>query len=238
MVQFRTAKLLSTIFTPDFSLSDRFSVIRLFKDLSGNRFDGELLSLPVPSEAPAEIPRIVMQSKDGNWKLEISLERTNLMYLLSKERDGTAPSIPDFGVMAEELFCQYVLRTGIRVQRLAFVTERFTEIDDKSPAEFIADTYCRENYLKAPFNNVQSFELHALKKYRFMNFNLNSWVRLKSAELIMKSKLPIFLVINDVNTLSKQEQPDISFSEDDMKRFFIEVPGHVDEILSLYLKKD
>ena len=226
---------MAAIFTPEFAFGDNLFLINLFNELSEGKFNGEFISVPIPQDAPAELPRIILNSKDGLWKLEVSLMRTNLIFLKPSLDLVTDNDAIEFNTFAKKVFYNYKKKTKIRIQRLAYVTERVTKISGKSPAQYIADKFCKDNYLKAPFNGTQSFELHSLKKYKFERFDLNSWVRLKSTNLLDKNRTPVLLVVNDINTLALQEAPDNTFSLKDIQRFYNKIPDNLDSILKLYL---
>jgi len=234
MVEFTPIKLMAVIFTPEFAFGDKLPLVNLLNNLSNNKFDGDFISVPIPAEAPVEFPRIMMTSKDGLWKLEVSLERTNLIFLKPNLQSIVDPDAIDFSNYAKRIFCEYKKKTKIRIQRLAYVTERVTKIPDKSPAQFIADRYCKDEYLKAPFNRTQSFEIHSFKKYNFERFELNSWVRLKSINIADEEPVPVLLTVNDINTVAIQEAPEVSFSFWDIQRFFKKIPHHLESILKLY----
>jgi len=236
MIKFTPVKLMAAIFTPGFSYSSGISLLNLFQEISGNKFDGEIFSAPIPHNAPHEIPRFVLKSQDGFWKLEVSLERTNLIYIHPELSPIIDPHAFDFKNYAKKFFREYKKKTKIRIQRLAFVVERASKILEETPAQFIADTFCKDEYLKEPFNRTSSFELHSLKQYKHKKFNLNSWVRLKSANLVDESKTPILLVISDINTLSIQEASENNFDLKDIDRFFKFIPDELERILSLYFK--
>ncbi|MFQ6120052.1 MAG: hypothetical protein ACE5KE_09220 [Methanosarcinales archaeon] len=114
---------------------------------------------------------------------------------------------------------------------MAFVTERYSEIKDNIPSQFIANKFCKEKYLNKIFDRTDAFEIHSLKKYKYEGFNINSWVRLKSSNLADEIKTPILLVVNDINTYSESE---INFNEEDIVRFFKNIPNHLESILKLY----
>jgi hypothetical protein len=232
--QFDMLKLMGSIFTPDFSFSDSLGLVNLFQELSERRFDGELFSAPIPQGAPAEIPRIILSSGDKSWKLEVSLERTNIVFQQLADFSISPPEIQEFTKFVGDVFKSYKNKTGIRVQRLALVTERCLKMPEESPPQFIAAKYCKKQYLKAPFNNPSAFELHSLKTYGWEVFQINSWVRLKSTILSNPEKTPILSVINDLNTLSKELAASESFGEQDIDRFFRNLPSHLNEILGLY----
>jgi hypothetical protein len=122
------------------------------------------------------------------------------------------------------------------VQRVAFVTERSTIRDDA--LTYVLDRFCnKEQTTKGqPFFNAKRFEIHSLKKYDWESFNLNSWVRMKFAPIKIDGgeTAPAILVVNDLNTFSFEEDPEASFSEDEIKRFYEKIPRHLGEILKLY----
>jgi len=232
--QFKMLKIMGSIFTPDFYLGDSVSLLNLFQELSKGRFDGELFSAPIPQDAPAEIPRMILSSKDKAWKLEVSLERTNIVFRQLADGSISPPETQNFANFVSDIFKSYKKKTAIRVQRIALVTERYLEMPEKSPPQFIAATYCKGQYLKAPFNNPNAFELHSLKTYEWKGFQINSWVRLRSAKLSDTAQTAILLVVNDLNTPSKEFAASESFVEQDIERFFNNTPDHVNEILDLY----
>lgn len=237
MISFTTIKLMASIFTPEFTIGDKLSRINFFKQRSNNKFDGDFFSVPIPQDAPAEIPRIILNSEDNSWKLEISLQRTNLIFLKPNLLEIEDPDALNFSKFAQELFYSYKTDTDVKIQRLAYITERASVIEDKSPSQYIADKYCKDKYLEEPFNNAKQFELHSLKKYHFEGFNINSWVRLKSANLLDEQKTPIVQIINDINTLSVQEDPEANFTADNLSGFLDKIPGHLESILDLYFKE-
>lgn len=231
MLDFKFIKLMGVIFTPEFAIGNKLLIADIFQDLSGGKFDGELISMPMPQNAPPEIPRIVLNSQDGTWKLEVSLERTNIIFFKPLNLFVDVPDINAFGKFVQDLFKAYKIKTQIKVQRLAFVTERYCEIKDNTPSQFIASRYCKEEYLQNIFHNPDAFELHTLKKYQYEGFHINSWVRLKSSNLADDVKTPILLLINDINTFS---EPIVNYSESDIERFFNLIPKHLEDVIKLY----
>lgn len=231
MLGFKFIKLMGVIFTPEFAIGNKLLIADIFQDISGGKFDGELISMPIPQNAPSDIPRIILNSQDGTWKLEVSLERTNIIFFKPLNLSVPVPNINDFGEFVKDLFKSYKLKTQINVQRLAFITDRFCEIKDITPSQFIATRYCKEEYLQNIFNNPDAFELHTLKKYQYEGFNINSWVRVKSSNLADDAKTPILLLVNDINTFS---EPIVSYSESDIESFFKIIPAHLEDVIELY----
>ena len=72
---------MASIFTPEFAFRNTAAIVSHFQEISNNLFDGEMFSFPMGQNAPPEIPRLILSSKNGTWKLELSIQRTNFIYL-------------------------------------------------------------------------------------------------------------------------------------------------------------
>lgn len=231
MLNFRLVKVLSSVFTPDLAVTKAVKFLEVVNELLGDRLDGEPTILPIPQDAPGDIPRIQLASADKMWAMEISLHRTNLHYQPPFSA-GESMDSGEFGLIASEFFSNYQRMLDLRVQRLGFVTERVCP--EENAAGIIADRFCRKEYLGAgaPFVRLRGFEVHSLKGYDWKNFTLNSWVRFKSG--IHKKHGPFVSLQNDLNTTPYQEDPDREFTPEDVIRFFERIPHHLNEILGLY----
>jgi len=238
MLEFEMVKLMASVFTPDFSIGNKLLLINQFQELSGQKFDGEFSSGQIPQEAPAEIPRIILKSKDNCWIMEISLQRTNLVFLKPLASPLKAPNIEEFGNFATKIFANYKSQTKIKIQRLSLVTDRYFKIEKTSPSHFLATKFCKDMYLEKdqPFDRPNGFEIHSLKKYEREGFKVNSWIRLKSANLLDSAKTPILGAVNDINTLSMDEEPNTDFDDEDIDRFYKYFPQHLESIIDLYFK--
>ena len=125
-------------------------------------------------------------------------------------------------------------KTGADCVRLAVVLERYCP--RKEPAKDIAIHFCRENYIKAPFDRPSSFELHSLKKYEFIkSFDVNSWMRIKSGRVQFEKGVfrPVIIAHQDINTLPELMDKKV-YKDDDISKFFDNVSNELDEILKLY----
>ena len=228
MLSFETSRLMAVIFTPNFIISDKLVLANKFKEISENKFDGELISLPVPPNAPPGLPRLTLISHDGIWKIEVSLERTNLIFNRPLGITSEIPSIYDFGNFADQFFCAYKKYDNINIQRLALVSETFSILKEETPAHFIASKFLKnENFL-----NSNTLEIHSHKRYKIDSFNINSWIHFKTANLANKERTPILLFENDINTLP--ENKDTNFSESEIKKYFVTIPKHFNEISTLF----
>ena len=63
------ASIQSTIFTPGFSFNSSL-VLRRLLEIESDLFDGAPTVLPIPEDAPREIPRITLQSSNRSFKID------------------------------------------------------------------------------------------------------------------------------------------------------------------------
>jgi len=236
MLDLTVYKLLAAFFTPEFTISNSLKIANLVADLLGEYIGEEPAILPVPKNTPPDIPRIIFSSSDKKWALNVSPERTNFFFNISPASTKKEINADEFSSIASEFFVNYQKKLDLRVQRIAFVTERSTIREDA--LTYILDRFSnKEQTTKGQaFYNAKRFEIHSLKKYEWEGFNLNSWVRMKFAPIKIKDGEtgPALLIINDLNTQSMDEAPEVAFSSDEIKTFFKEIPQHLSKILKLY----
>jgi len=238
MLDFRISKLLSTVFTPELNITNSLKFANSAIDIIGTRLDGDQSILPIPEEAPLDIPRIQLYSSDKSLELNISPKRTNLFYYSPFDLDAETINLEEFCSISSEFFCKFQKKLELMVQRLAVVTERV--LPNENAPDYIRDKYCKEEYKKkgTAFSNVKGFEIHSLKKYPWEGFQLNSWVRIRSTQYNPQEPIPAILVINDLNTLSQEEDPDKVFSHNDVYNYFEKIPHHLNGILNKYFSED
>lgn len=230
-----TSHVQNTLFTPGFSFITHKILVELLQIRPG-MFDGDPVALPLPSDAPPELPRIILQDKTGSLKLEVSPLRINFHRIKINKDDNI--NINDFILLAAGILKDYLEKTGAKCGRIATVLKRFSLKDD--PSREIANHFCKEKFLEMPFNRPASFELHARKRYKFSeSFEVNSWVRVKSGNVQYPStpSLPIVLVEQDINTISEVMEVK-QYTQDEISSFFRLVFAELNDILQLYFPEN
>jgi hypothetical protein len=236
MPKFTVVKVLVAIFTPDFNISNSLKIANVAFNLMGDRLDGEPTILPIPQDAPADIPRVTLQSSDKLLSLSIAPSRTNLMFSIPLESVVDAIDYSSYYSKMSKFLVEFSAKLDLKVQRLGYVSDRL--IIEDNALFLIMERFCNKDQIikGRPFYNPKRFEIHSLKKYDWDGFQLNSWVRLKFLPIKLKDEetKPALLVQNDLNTLSYGEDPGAEFKAKDIEKYFDNIPSHLEQILNLY----
>lgn len=229
-----TSSIQTTLFTPSYVFSTS-EVLKRVIQIEQDMFDGGPIVLPLPDDAPHEIPRITLENQDKTLKLEVAPARVDFFRSKSKEEDKIIPN--DFVGMAAPFLTKLLETIGAKCGRMAAVINRSCRRDN--PGEEIALHFCKENFLGAPFDPPSAFELHSLKKYEFMeSLQVNSWVRIRSGVVQPENSVshPVVIAHQDINTLAELMGARI-FTSEEISAFYGKVCEEFDNILKLYFPK-
>jgi len=228
---FGLASCQATVFTPDGGFSAS-KIMKEFYPRHESRFNANPTVLPVPEDAPLEIPRIILEGTSHEWRCQLSPARADVIW---RRTQSTAiqVSLSEFFLEAGKILLQYTGLLNTRIGRVSGLTTRFSE--HETPGLFLARHFCKERWDTAPFNRPENFELHAHKKFLMAGeFQVNSWVRSKTGLLTdQAAQKPIVLVEQDMNTLA-EAVADKNFQEQEVSRFLAAAAAEVDVILRLY----
>ncbi len=126
-----------------------------------------------------------------------------------------------------------------RVVRLAGVVHKFCPAAGSAEAaQLIAEHFCQDRWLKAPFNQPQEFEIHTLKHFNMSGFAVNSWVRCKTPTLTLvaaneQRQMSGVIIEQDINTLA-EEMPTSNYSAGNIGKFYSLLPSNYEQILALF----
>ncbi len=192
------------------------------------RYDGAVQAIPFVENAPPEIPRVILQSKDEHWKLQAALNRIDSFWNTTDLTQGDE-SISSQCVEVLEHYIQ--MNPALQISRVGFLINRIVE--KENPARELIERFCNDESKVRPFNNSESFEIHHHKTYKLKQtgYAVNSWVRCKAVRIIQPQQKRAVIVEQDINTV---EDPGSVFDLDSARRFYRECQAEADEILSIY----
>lgn len=225
---FEPTEFQAVVYTPGLSLATAKVLSALSSDPeSGGVFNGDPIVLPNFSGAAVDVPRLVLQSSSGEYRLQVGPARADIFW----QRKTEQLRLPEFlDRVAAAVLTRYLEITGATVDRLAVVSKKVANEDQ--PARSLAVHFCRDEWIRGPLNRPEQFELHAHKVFRLSGlFDVNSWFRCKTASLAPTSGGRGVKVIQDFNTLA---DADNEFTINQIMEFFRVVPAGFDEVLKLY----
>ncbi len=226
---FNIASIQCSIFTPGFSFRPAAFLAYLLEHWS-EKFDGTPVSIPVPENAPPEIPSIILTSNDNSLKMNVSRQRTNVFW--NRTSSEVNPNVLSIIYEMNDILQNIVKDQKVSVSRLAFILNRFAPVEDS--ARMLAAHFCKEEWLTTILKQPENFELHVHDRYKLGTgqFNVNSWVRVKTGRLLVDAKSAV-LVQQDVNTIV--EDPESQYFElEQIQTFFQEAVKLGDQVLALY----
>ena len=228
--KFETIRVQVVAFSPKQDLQPT-KVVAFLLDQFLNKYDGELQSIALPQDVPAEIPRAVLQSSDRQHRFEIGPARLSSQWQLSEGEEGDVAS-----VVRE---CVAVLKSCVEkftpeIERLAVVISRSCPCE--FPSQTLIQRFCTEAAQNEPFNHSANFEIHNHKQYVLPEFapklTINSWVRCKTARVTTTQK-PAILVEQDINT-RVEDTESRTFNADELNKYFKVATREADSILAKY----
>ncbi len=225
----------ATVFTPSLSFNVN-KILKKLLEIDSEIFDGSPTVLPLPQDAPGELPRIILQSKNDSYKFEIAPKRMNFFRIQINDDDIISPH--EFIDKATTFILQLLNEIATQSGRIAAVIKRFC--NKENPPVAIAGHFCKDQFLKEPFDNPGEFQLHAHKRYPCFDFSdVNSWVRIKSGIRHRPTGPAQQIVIaeQDINTVTDKLE-DNSFTNEEITIFFSNVMSEFDKILKLYFPKE
>ncbi|MFH0986119.1 MAG: hypothetical protein V1882_11430 [Candidatus Omnitrophota bacterium] len=166
----------------------------------GGKLDGEPLILPIPKEAPPEIPRVILSSKLQDYRLQISSNRIDYFFKPAPPlalQEFFELNLSSDLLKIRDVFEQY----QNRFFRVAGVINVTIELS-KPGADYLLERYVLE---KKEFGDPHDMELHCLNKLSTENYKFNQWLRIRSSRDSKKSELNNYLAVQiDINTLAEE----------------------------------
>ncbi len=151
-MDFKLQKIQTALFIKDFNITgyDKYSLIGELKNSVGNIFDAEPTVLPFPSDAPLDIPRIILNSKGGIYSCNISLNRIDIFR--NKPQDEQEKLEDILANQKEQIKKIYDFFKGknVVINRVGFVVAFLSEIENKSGAEYLKETFLVADKLESP----------------------------------------------------------------------------------------
>lgn len=152
-MDFKLQKIQTALFIEGFNIVgyDKYSFIGEVNNSIGDIFNAEPIVLPpLPLDAPLEIPRIILNSKEGIYTCNIALNRVDMFRNKPQERQERIENILDEQKKQTEKIYDFFKGKKVIINRVGFVVTFLNEIENKTGSEYLRKTFLVDNKLKNP----------------------------------------------------------------------------------------
>lgn len=148
-------KIQTAIFTRNFNILndlDRAESLTEINKHASSIFNGQPTMFPIPSDAPQEFPRFVLNSLDGKFSCNIAPMRTDIFYNVPDESSENSNHLLETQRRNIENIFTFFISKGIIVNRVGFVVfaEKILSTEEGGAINFLKNNFIRDNKLDNP----------------------------------------------------------------------------------------
>jgi len=198
-MNFQITNIQVALFSPGIDLSDKLSLAQKVKEGTGSLLDGESIVLPIPNDAPAEIPRIILRNKTKHTSLNISLNKIDF-FINPKANDKFVNSSNEVIKIYKSLLDTLYKVSPLVTHRIGYVFNLKSTVRDS--VEFITTQYFGD-FKKG--KNWKDINFGLLREDAISGKASNIWFRInpdKKQDGDVDSKK--VAIMFDINTLPKE----------------------------------
>lgn len=193
---------ISVVLFGDIALSDRIEVAQSLNKAPKNLFNGEPAILPLPDDAPLEIPRIILRSKDERFGCHVSPRRLELSLTQRKGENKRLEEVQDdFLNQLANIARAVKTELRVKVERVGIVVNSAV-FPEEFPVDFLMKKFLKSGTIVDP----RELNLNFLHKFALGEFKVNRWHRFRCLSPEGKETLgetDALLIETDVNTVSE-----------------------------------
>lgn len=203
MVKLHFVRLQTALFISSLGTAKMLDLAATIRDNSGGLLDADPLMLPVPLDAPAELPRLVLKSSDQHWTYQVSGGRCDFVFEVTPEELGslnldeiTAKQAQVGSNIWKAMQSKYNI-IGYRIG----VINLFVGSPDDS-VNILRSQFITPSNAPEP----SELQLHALHKLTLGSVAVNRWTRCVAGKSPLKIKsIGSLRVEIDINTQTEQK---------------------------------
>jgi len=170
--------------------------------------DGKHSIIPVPSEGPREIPRIILSSRDGSVKSTLSFEKVSITWTNLKESENFNIPIDDLKNITEELAKTILTHTGSKtVKRIGYIKELFFI---KDPTKTFSELFTKSK------TNLRDYVFQLTYDSNLLKVKGNRVIVIGSGSKQTGDKDRVVMMSSDINT---HQSEDVGWGIQDIKEF-------------------
>lgn len=190
-------KIQTAIFTRNFQIQneyDKSNILLELKEKVGDIFNGQPIWVPVPNDAPQEIPRIVLNSLDNVYSCNIALNRSDVFLNLANPVEKETDALFEKQKSNSFKIFTYLKEKGAVINRVGFVVD--VEYQNEKGVEFLRERMLKENKFQEP--KELSFRYNHTDRIEEIDIETNNLITISG-----KTGSDIIQVQFDINTVAE-----------------------------------
>lgn len=211
------------LFLENALLVDKLDTARIFREEMGEDLSGEPTILPIPNDAPSEIPRIILSSSDKVFVCNISPTRVDFIINLNNPQitPETVKKVEDLTSYIKSLAKIILTHLKWKINRLAYI--KSVELNLKGGVI----QNISSKLTKDISENATQLQIHKMQTVKIDKTTSNHWIRIISENPGDENEK--IVVLSDLNT-NQSESKD--FKQLEVAQFFAEGIGYTDKVIS------
>lgn len=229
-INFGVESLQGVLFLSNFAYGKKMDLVNKLSKSLPFLFEKDPTILPIPDDAPSNIPRIMLSNKSEEYKCNIAANRIDFFYEEKKELMPLKESFNQFYPNYKKFFMTLKSEFNPQISRVALVSKLISFLNESSN-NLIKSTFLKENIFGNPYN----LEIIILYKDKVDTFKINRVIKIKSLrkqdapedDKALRSEI-------DINTL-----PEIigDYSKEEIDKIYKLFLNKIDYSISSYFEK-
>jgi hypothetical protein len=193
-------KIQTAIFTKNFNISndlDRANLLTEINKSVKHVFNGVPTQLPIPNDAPPEIPRFILKSIDENFSCNIALSRIDILYNVPVNYSESKDELFETQKKNTEVIFDFLLNKNIIIiNRIGFiaVTEKTLISEEKDSINYLRSEFIKNDKFSSPKELLFRYN----QEENSDNFDMNNLITI-SAKIGSSINLQ-----TDINTIAEK----------------------------------
>lgn len=204
MENFKVQKIQLALFPKNFNLIDKVKVANDLKVKTGSLFDGESTILPLPIDAPLEIPKIILQSKDNIFTCNVAIPRIDFSQQVN-EKQTFEETKKDYLAKVKQIYSYFIKDQDLIIGRIGFVVDFITDLTESSNKK-LQNQLLKETCYFAKSEKIKSISLVFVEEDNINgSWEVNRLIKIDSLRKISEPADDQKLALRyDINTIPEK----------------------------------
>jgi hypothetical protein len=200
MTEFLLVRLQIALFLSTLDLTSKLDLAAAIRDASGRILDADPLILPVPGDAPHEVPRVIQASRDEQWICQVAGNRLDIVFQTPSKTEGNT----NFQGIARQQAQVSSAIWEVLQSRFKASGHRIGMVSTfRATVEEAARTLRRRFLIPSNAPEPHELQLHVLHTLTLRDLLVNRWTRCSAGPLPSPGPGPgVFQLDIDINTLA------------------------------------